>query len=215
MLLTDKLNITFTLVWTLVLANVAGAAALLLWGSQVSKVTYLQGHIIVPAILLFVFMGAWVGAGSLGNWIMLLIFGVIGYFMKLGGWPRPPIVLGFVLGKIMEEAMALSMQTHGWGSFTRPIVLVIIALTVITVVMTVRKQRAKRREEEKAGPKSPSETGVAEEGGKLCPPHPRQSPSYSSRCSSIASTRRPNGVSHRASFRRLSPSLESCSPSVP
>lgn len=170
MLLTDKLNITFTLVWTLVLANVAGAAALLLWGSQVSKVTYLQGHIIVPAILLFVFMGAWVGAGSLGNWIMLLIFGVIGYFMKLGGWPRPPIVLGFVLGKIMEEAMALSMQTHGWGSFTRPIVLVIIALTVITVVMTVRKQRAKRREEEKAGPKSPSETGVAEEGGKLCPP---------------------------------------------
>ena len=49
-MLTDKLNITFTLVWTLVLANVAGAVILLLWGSQAAKITYLQGHIIVPAI---------------------------------------------------------------------------------------------------------------------------------------------------------------------
>ena len=47
-MLTEKLNITFTLVWTLVIANVAGAVILLLWGSQASKITYLQGHIIVP-----------------------------------------------------------------------------------------------------------------------------------------------------------------------
>jgi TctA family transporter len=176
-MLTDKLNITFTLVWTLVIANVIGAAALLLWGSQASKITYLQGHIIVPAILLFVFMGAWVGNGSLGNWVMLLVFGVIGYFMKLGGWPRPPIVLGFVLGKIMEEALTLAMQTHAWGSFTRPIVIVIIVLIIVTVVMSARKQKIAKRlkETEKAEadgkPKflAPA-AAIAAEGGKDCPP---------------------------------------------
>jgi len=174
-MLTDKLNITFTLVWTLVLANVAGAIALLLWGSQASKITYLQGHIILPAIMLVVFMGAWVGNGTLGNWIVLLVFGFIGYFMKLGGWPRPPIVLGFVLGKIMEEAMNLSMQVHGWGSFTRPIVLIIIALTLITVIYAVRNQRKKKTEQEarrsEAGDAAPEEESmVVEEGGKDCPP---------------------------------------------
>jgi TctA family transporter len=167
-LLTTKLDITFTLVWTLVLANVAGAVILMLWGSQVSKITYLQGHIIVPAILLFVFMGAWVGNGTIGNWIMLLIFGVIGYFMKLGGWPRPPIVLGFVLGKIMEEAMVLAMQVHGTGSFTRPIVLVLIALIFLTVILSIRKRRLKQKM-----PADPPPTEVPliqEEGGKACPP---------------------------------------------
>ena len=174
-MLTDKLNITFTLVWTLVLANVAGAIALLLWGSQASKITYLQGHIILPAIMLVVFMGAWVGNGTLGNWIVLLVFGFIGYFMKLGGWPRPPIVLGFVLGKIMEEAMNLSMQVHGWGSFTRPIVLIIIALTVITIIYAVRNQRKKKAQQEARRSESgdaaaEEESMVVEEGGKDCPP---------------------------------------------
>ncbi len=176
-MLTDKLNITFTLVWTLVIANVAGAVILLLWGSQASKITYLQGHIIVPAIMLVVFMGAWVGNGTLGNWIVLLTFGVIGYFMKLGGWPRPPIVLGFVLGKIMEEAMNLSMQTHGWGSFSRPIVLVVIALIILTIISAIRKQKKKKAllAERRSAKDSSDEPvsvipTVVEEGGKDCPP---------------------------------------------
>ena len=170
-MLTDKLNITFTLVWTLVLANVAGAIALLLWGSQAAKITYLQGHIIVPAIMLVVFMGAWVGNGTLGNWVVLLVFGFIGYFMKLGGWPRPPIVLGFVLGKIMEEAMNLAMQTHGMGSFTRPIVLVIAALVVITVISAIRKQNKKINAVpvKKAAERTQAPM-ITEEGGKDCPP---------------------------------------------
>lgn len=170
-MLTDKLNITFTLVWTLVLANVAGAVILLLWGSQASKITYLQGHIIVPAIMLVVFMGAWVGNGTLGNWVVLLTFGIIGYFMKLGGWPRPPIVLGFVLGKIMEEAMNLSMQVHGWGSFTRPIVIGIIVLVILTVIHAVRKQNKKKKENPAEAPTEPAEPAmITEEGGKVCPP---------------------------------------------
>ena len=149
-MLMGKLNITFTLVWTLALANIAGALILLVWGGQVSKLTYLQGHIIVPAIILVVFMGAWVQVGSLGAWAMLILFGFIGYFMKLGGWPRPPIVLGFVLGKIMEEALVLSNQTHGWGSVTRPIVLIIIVLTLLTIFVSIRQQIKKKKKERNA-----------------------------------------------------------------
>jgi hypothetical protein len=162
-MLTSRLDVSFSLVWTLAIANVLGAGALLVWGKQVAKVTFVQGHIIVPAILLFVFMGAWVGGGTIGNWVTLLIFGIIGYVMKQGGWPRPPIVLGYVLGKIMEEAMVLSMQTHKWGSFTRPIVLIIIALIALTVYYAIRNQR-KKSEDSKTG-----EVRAGEEGGKEVP----------------------------------------------
>jgi TctA family transporter len=162
-MLTEKLDISFSLVWTLAIANVLGAALLLVWGKQVAKVTFVQGHIIVPAILLFVFMGAWVGGGTIGNWVTLLVFGVIGYVMKQGGWPRPPIVLGYVLGKIMEEAMVLSMQTHKWGSFTRPIVLIIVVLIALTVYFAIKGQRKKNQ-----GPTSGA-VRSGEEGGKEVP----------------------------------------------
>ena len=45
----------------------------------------------------------------------------------------------------MEEAMNLAMQTHGYGSFTRPIVLVIAVLVIITLISAVRKQNQKRK----------------------------------------------------------------------
>ena len=159
-MLTSQLNITFSLVWTLAIANVLGAAALMVWGNQVAKVTFVQGHIIVPAILLFVFMGAWMSGGGLGDWTTLLFFGVLGYAMKQGGWPRPPVVLGFILGKIMETAMNISIQTHGSGSFTRPIVLIIVVLTVITLIFAVRGRLGRVT----------TGKGVAgEEGGRQCP----------------------------------------------
>ena len=161
-LLTTELHVSFSLVWTLAIANVLGAAALMVWGNQVAKITFVQGHIIVPAILLFVFMGAWMGGSNIGDWTTLLFFGVLGYVMKQGGWPRPPIVLGFILGKIMENALNLSMQTHGMASFTRPIVIIIVILTVITVVFAVRGRLGRLKS-------TPGKANSGEEGGRQCP----------------------------------------------
>lgn len=66
-MLTEKLGVTFSLVWTLAIANVLGAAFLLAWGRHVAKVTFVSGHVLVPAIVLFVFMGAWMGGSNIGD----------------------------------------------------------------------------------------------------------------------------------------------------
>ena len=83
-MLTTKLDITFSLMWTLVIANVAGALLLMLLARQVARVTFVRGHLVVAAITLFVFMGAWLATSNLGDWIVLLIFGLVGYVMKQG-----------------------------------------------------------------------------------------------------------------------------------
>lgn len=137
-MLTDKLDLTFGLVWTLALGNIFGAVFLLIWGKQVAKITFIKGHLIVPAITMFVFMGSWMGAKGIGDWVTLLLFGGLGYIMKQGGWPRPPIVLGFILGSIMENALHLSVRSYGFEWLGRPIVLVLAALVVLTVVLAVR-----------------------------------------------------------------------------
>ena len=143
-MLTQKLNITFTLVWTLVIANILGSALLLMWGNQLAKVTFIRGHLIIPAVALFVFMGAWTTGNTIGDWIILLAFGVTGYLMKQGGIPRPPLILGFILGPIMENSLYLTTQYFGpVGWLLRPICIVLLVLVVGTVAYSVWKASPK------------------------------------------------------------------------
>lgn len=138
-MLTTELHITFSMVWTIVIANIVVAGLLMMWSKQVAKVAFLPGHVIVPGVILFVFMGAWVAGASVGDWVSCLIMGVVGFTMKRGGWPRPPLVLALILGRIMENAFLISNRAHdGYGWLSRPIVLIIIALIVITLFFSVR-----------------------------------------------------------------------------
>ena len=136
-MLASQMDITFSLIWILVIANVVGAGLLMVWGNQLCKLTFVRGTLIVPGILFFVMMGAWMGNQVISNWYMLLLFGLIGYFMKIGGWPRPPMILGFVLGPIMENAIDVSYQTHGIAWLYRPIVVVLAVLSLAIFIGSV------------------------------------------------------------------------------
>ena len=138
-MLTTELHITFSMVWTLVVANIAAAGLLMIWSRQVARVAFLPGHLVVPGVIVFVFMGAWLAGVALGDWISLLVMGIIGFIMKRGGWPRPPLILALILGGIMETRFQISMVANdGYSWFGRPIVLVILALVVLTVFFGVR-----------------------------------------------------------------------------
>jgi putative tricarboxylic transport membrane protein len=143
-MLTTRLDISFSLVWTLAIANVIGAGLLMAWGTQVAKLTFMPGHFLIPAVLLFVFMGAWIGNGVFGDWISLLLFGLIGWLMKISGWSRPPMVLGFILGVIMENGLHIGIQTYSWDFLTRPITLIIVVLVILTLVAAWRRARKDR-----------------------------------------------------------------------
>ncbi|MDP4595103.1 MAG: tripartite tricarboxylate transporter permease [Beijerinckiaceae bacterium] len=140
-MLTTKLTFTYSLVWTLVIANLAGALALMLWSRQIAKIVFLRANLIVPAIILFSFMGAWMNKSQLGDWITLLVFGVIGIWFKHAGWPRPPVILGFVLGPIMEANLDISLQAVGWGFVTRPLVIAMIVILAVSFAFELRRQR--------------------------------------------------------------------------
>ena len=146
-MLTTKLDVTFSMVWTLAIANVLGAVLLLVWAKQIAKITFLPSHLIVPAIVLFVMMGAWMSSNTLSDWWSMLAFGIIGYWMKQGGIPRPPLILGFVLGPIMESALYVTYQAYGPISWMfRPICLVILILAGLTIIVSGLRARRQNKE---------------------------------------------------------------------
>jgi putative tricarboxylic transport membrane protein len=151
-MLTTQLHITFSMVWAIVVANIAVAIILMFLSRQIAKVAFLPGHLLVPGVILFVFMGAWLGGASLGDWISCLTMGIVGFVMKRGGWPRPPLILALILGSIMENAFQISINAYDGISWLweRPIVLIILALIAITIFLAARGITKNKRTQETA-----------------------------------------------------------------
>jgi len=138
-MLTTHLDITFSMIWALIIANVLGALFMMQWSRQVSKAAYIDGHLVVPAVIFFLFMGAWLTSPDMTSVIILLGAGLVGYVMKLGGWPRPPLILGFVLGPVMEEALSITAQSSTFAAVAqRPTIIILTIIFVFVAVMAVR-----------------------------------------------------------------------------
>ena len=134
-MLTTKLHITFSMMWTLIIANIIAAIVLMAWANQLQKIIFIPAQLVLPGIIFFVLIGAWTAGNNIGDWITLLLFGVIGVVMKNAGWPRAPLVLGFILGRIMENSLHLSMAAYGIGFILRPICIVIALAIIVTICL--------------------------------------------------------------------------------
>lgn len=92
-----------------------------------------------------------IGAYALHNnpvdvWIMAAM-GVLAFLLRRGGFPLAQVVLGMVLGPILEQHFMVSAIKSSWdlASFVqRPIAILLVALTVLTVYLGIRAGRVKR-----------------------------------------------------------------------
>ena len=133
-MLTTHLTLTFSMVWTIVVANIITVAASFLFLNRLAKLTTVRGHMLIPVILVLVFVGSFTANNNYGDLIVTLVFGGIGYLMVTAGWPRAPFVLGLVLGKIAENYLYISVARYGAAWLSRPVVLVLLALALVVIV---------------------------------------------------------------------------------
>jgi len=127
-MLTKHLDLTYTIVWSLTLAHVIGALICLSGSRWLAQISRIRPEILLPIVLAFVFVAAFQGSHDWGDLYTLLAFGIVGWFMKDFGWPRPPLVLGLVIGSLFERYLFISTELYGLGWVLRPVVLVILAI---------------------------------------------------------------------------------------
>jgi len=132
-LLTDHLDITYSIVWSIALANVLGAGLCLVFSNQLARVAMVRIGTLLPLVLGIIFIGAFQGSRQWGDLYVLLGFGALGWVMKRQHWPRPPLILGFVLGGIIERYLFISIGRYDWAWLTQPLVLIFFALAVVSL----------------------------------------------------------------------------------
>src|SRR5712672_241263 len=134
-MLTKNLSITYAMVWSVALANVLGAGLCYAFSPQFAKLATLRYSLILPAVLGVVYIGAFEATRQWGDLYSLLVFGLLGWIMKQFKWPRPPLILGVVLGDTIERYLFISVERYGieW-IYKRPVVAVLLTMAVIGLV---------------------------------------------------------------------------------
>ncbi len=143
-MLSKNLHITYSMVWSVALANILGAGLCYIFSEQFARLATLRYTLIMPSVLGIIYIGAFQGSRNWGDMWTLLIFGLLGWTMKQLKWPRPPLVLGLVLGEIIERYLFISIQRYGVDWFARPIVMGIFAISLFgllrPLLQDVRKE---------------------------------------------------------------------------
>ena len=120
---------------------------------QMARICLVPNSVLVPIIVALASIGTYALTNSMYEVVIMLVFGLIGYFMRIYGFEPAPLVLGVVLADILESNFrrALIMAELKGGLvayfFSRPvsviIVLVILGFALVPVVKNLITKRAK------------------------------------------------------------------------
>jgi Tripartite tricarboxylate transporter TctA family/Tripartite tricarboxylate transporter TctB family len=136
-----KLDLTFSFVWVIILSNFITVAICFLFLNTLAKVTQVRGSLIIPLILLLIYLGAFAEKNAFEDMIVVLFFGGLGWIMEKFQWPRPPVLLGLVLGPLAENRLFLASDNYGTAWMWRPGVLIIFAVTLLGIVYPIIKRK--------------------------------------------------------------------------
>jgi putative tricarboxylic transport membrane protein len=104
-------------------------------------------HFLMALILIFCVIGAYATNNSIFDVWVLLGSGIIGYFLRKVGFNMAPLILGLVLGPMMEEKLiAALMMTRGniWDILTRPLTAAIFILFIVVLILPYFSKIMKR-----------------------------------------------------------------------
>ncbi|MDF9335645.1 tripartite tricarboxylate transporter permease [Escherichia coli] len=116
----------------------------------IGNVVKIPGNILTPMILALCVVGTYALNNSLFDVGIMLIAGVVGYFMQKGGYPASPVVLALIMGPMAESNFRRALSLSG-GSldflYTRPVTLALLTLAAFTLLTPIiRKIMRLRRQ---------------------------------------------------------------------
>ncbi len=145
------LTLTFSFVWIVVVSNIITVSVCFLFLNQLTKITRVRGSLVIPFILLLVYLGGFAEKNLFEDLVVVLIFGALGWVMVQLDWPRPPLILGLVLGRLAENNLFLATDNYGlaWIKFPGVIFIfvVILAGTFYPVYQRWRERQTKEQKE--------------------------------------------------------------------
>lgn len=138
--------------WAVIISMYIGNFVLLVLNlpliPYIAKILAVPRNYLIPYILFFTLMGAYIGQNNATELLLLVGFGVCATALRFADYPLAPLLIGFILGGMLEDNFARSMQLYDGVSFIweRPMTLGLLVISALLVLLpSYRSRRAKLR----------------------------------------------------------------------
>ncbi|CUH78672.1 Tripartite tricarboxylate transporter TctA family protein [Tritonibacter multivorans] len=138
--------------WAVIISMYIGNLVLLILNlpliPYIAKVLTIPRNYLIPFILFFTLMGSYIGQNNATELLILVGMGLAATVLKFADYPLAPLLIGFILGGMLEDNFSRSMQLYDGISFIvdRPMTLGLLVTAVLLVVIpSYRARRAKAR----------------------------------------------------------------------
>ncbi|MEJ6811780.1 MAG: tripartite tricarboxylate transporter permease, partial [Oceanospirillaceae bacterium] len=127
--------------WSVIISMYIGNLVLLVLNlpliPYIAKVLSVPRNYLIPFILFFTLMGAYIGQNNATELLLLVGFGICATALKFANYPLAPLLIGFILGGMLEDNFSRSMQLYDGVAFIweRPMTLGLLAIAAFLILL--------------------------------------------------------------------------------
>jgi len=150
-MLKSNLDITYSIVWLLALANVLGTLLCIAASGGIARLTTIRFTYLAPFLFMLISFAAFQSGQNFEDLLALFAIGLIGIFLRRFDWSRPAFLIGFVLSNPVEKFTNQAFQVasfrfrksfeEGMDYVFSPIVIILIIITVVSVIVGIRQAK--------------------------------------------------------------------------
>ena len=135
-LITETPELVYAIFGAMLIANFAVLGIGLAGARFFSLVTFIPKRFLWPSVFIFSLIGSYAYSSAFFDVWVMLISGIVGFFMMRHGFSPAPLVMGLILGPLVEETFTQAMVIHDssfFQFFESGVFLVFMVLTVISL----------------------------------------------------------------------------------
>ena len=136
-LMTDEPQIFWAVIISMYIGNLVLLILNLPLIPYIAKILTIPRTFLIPFILFFTLMGSYIGQNNATELLILVGLGVCATIMRLANYPMAPLLIGFILGQMLEDNFSRSMQLYDGINFImeRPMTMVLLFLAAFLVIL--------------------------------------------------------------------------------
>jgi len=133
--------------WAVIISMYIGNVVLLILNlpliPYIAKVLTIPRNYLIPFILFFTMIGAYIGQNNATELLILVGLGVCATILRFADYPLPPLLIGFILGGMMEDNFARAVNLTDGVAFMyqRPMTLALLVFGMLLIFMPAYRRR--------------------------------------------------------------------------
>ncbi|WP_209428223.1 tripartite tricarboxylate transporter permease [Pararhodobacter sp. SW119] len=146
-LMTDSPEIFWAVIISMYIGNVVLLVLNLPLIPYIAKLLSVPRPFLIPFILFFTLMGSYIGQNNPTELLILVLLGIGATALRMADYPLAPLLIGFILGRMMEDNFSRAMQLYRGPSFLweRPMTAALLVLALILLVLPTWRSRRERK----------------------------------------------------------------------